>query len=52
MLCPLLALARQFTWHTPTIKLARAIGYLVESEEIQSAHLAEELQYSPKIMIG
>ncbi|HLE92615.1 MAG TPA: hypothetical protein VI753_15800 [Anaerolineales bacterium] len=38
--------------HHRILKLALTIADLMGSKDIQSAHLAEALQYKPKIMMG
>jgi len=45
------ALTHQRVYHC-VLKLALTIANLAGSEDIQSAHLAEALQYCPKIMTG
>ncbi|HSL31760.1 MAG TPA: hypothetical protein VK900_21335 [Anaerolineales bacterium] len=38
--------------HLCILKLARTIAHLAGCEEIQSVHLAEALQYRPKLMLS
>ena len=38
--------------HTRSVKLTPTIANLVESEDIQSLHLAESLQYRTKLVLG
>jgi magnesium chelatase family protein len=48
---PQLNLSARAYHRTRSVKLARMIADLAGSENIQSAHLAEALQYRPKLII-
>jgi len=39
-------------WYHRVLKLARTIADLAGSDDIQYVHLAEALQYRPKLMLG
>jgi magnesium chelatase family protein len=46
-----LNLSAQAYHRTQNVKLARAVADLTGCGEIQSAHLAEALQYRPKLIV-
>jgi magnesium chelatase family protein len=48
----LLNLSARVYHRTRSVKLARTIADLAGGNDIQSAHLAEVLQYKPKLMMG
>jgi magnesium chelatase family protein len=47
-----LNLSARVDHRTQSVKLARTIADLAGCEEIESVHLAEALQYRPKLMVN